>query len=172
MNTATVPPLTVDRSTAAPPRPVGFRDTGTAIASVQPPEAGDPPAARAFLTRYIGTLLPLAVALVAVELGWQLLAAGTGTAGQPWPVASAVACGWELVIAAWLRRCGWPTGTVVAAVAAPAAVLAAPAAAGWLSPAGLALWGPVTTVLAVVLALAAQPLVPAGGHATEPTTDA
>jgi hypothetical protein len=37
-------------------------------------------------------------------------------------------------------------------------MLAAPAAAGWLSPAGLLLWGPVSMVLAVALALAAQPL--------------
>jgi hypothetical protein len=47
---------------------------------------------------------------------------------------------------------------VLAMLGAPAAVLAAPAALGWLSPSGLVLWGPVSTVLAVALALAAQPL--------------
>jgi hypothetical protein len=116
--------------------------------------AGHPPAVRTFLTGFGATLLPLLAAVVGLELSWQLLA------GSTWPAAGAVVTGWALAGAWWLCRRGWQVGTVLAATGAPAAVLAAPAALGWLSPAGLVLWGPVSTVLAAALAMAAQPLAP------------
>ncbi len=47
-----------------------------------------------------------------------------------------------------------------AVIAAPAAVLAGLGALGWLTPAGLVLWGPVATVLAAAPAMAAQPPAP------------
>jgi hypothetical protein len=47
---------------------------------------------------------------------------------------------------------------VAAVIAAPAAALTVAAAAGWLSLVGLVLWGPVSTVLTVALAMAADPL--------------
>ncbi|MGY1711578.1 hypothetical protein ACI8AC_18925 [Geodermatophilus sp. SYSU D00758] len=78
--------------------------------------------------------------------------------------------GWTLVAAGWLRRRGWPDGAVLVAPGAPAAVLAGPAALGWLSSAGLVLWGPVSTVLVVALVMAAQPPAPDAPPAGEPPT--
>ena len=137
-------------------------------ATVPPPAAGDSTAARAFLVRYTVTLLPMAAALVAVQLGAQLLPGGASTFGRGWPV-SVAAC-WALAVVAWLRRFGWATGTLVAVGAGPAAALAIPAAAGWLSPAGLLLWGPLSTLLGVALALAAQPLPSAARRGRSPSS--
>jgi hypothetical protein len=117
-----------------------------------PPAAGHPAAVRTFLTGFAGTLLPLLTAVVGLELAWQLLA------GSTWPAAGAVVTGWALAGAWWMYRRGWQIGSVMAATAAPVALLAGPAALGWLSPAGLVLWGPVSTVLAAALGMAAQPL--------------
>jgi len=136
MTTATSPPLTLR---SAPP-------------------AGADPAVR-FLTDVAVALLPLLAAAAALQLGWPLLEAET------WPAVAAVAAGWALAGAGWLRRRRWPSDAVLAVLGVPAAVLAAPAAAGWLSPAGLVLWGPVSTVLAIALSMAAQPLALGG---TEP----
>src|SRR4051794_26419366 len=150
MSTATLPPPTTGRVADATSR--------QAAAPLPNAAAGDGSAARAFLLRYTVTLLSLAAALVAVQAGAQLLPEGAGTLGWGWPMS--IAAGWALAVAAWLRRRGWATGTLVAVAvgAGPAAALAIPAAAGWLSPAGLLLWGPVSTLLAVALALVAQPL--------------
>jgi hypothetical protein len=155
MSTATCPP----RSAAAPSRAPHSR-----------PAAGDFSSVRASLLRYTGTLLPLVAALVALQLGGLLLPDPVGTLYPGWPVAVAAAAGWALAVAVWLRCRGWTTPTLVPVVAGPVAVLAA--AAGWLSPAGLLLWGPVSTVLAVALMLAAQPLPPAAPRPTEPATGA
>ena len=155
------------------PCPAGQATPSRAAQAPQPrPTTGDSSAERAYLFRYAGTLLPLAAALLALQLGGQLLADRAGTSGPPWPVAAAAVAGWALAVAAWLRRRGWTTAGLVAVVACSALVLAAPAAAGWLSPAGLLLWGPVSTVLAVALALAAQPLPLAARRPTEPATGA
>ena len=130
---------------------------------------------RASLIHYTGTLLPLIAALSALQLGGLLLVDGADTLAGGWPVAVVVAAGWALAVAVWLRHRGWVTVTVVTAVAAPVAVLALPAGVGWLSPAGLLLWGPVSTVLAV-LAVArpptALPLPPARTRSTAPATGA
>jgi hypothetical protein len=109
-------------------------------------------AAARFLTGWAVTLLPLLAAVLALELGWPLLDADT------WPTVAAVVTAWALAAAGWLRCRGWPVRTALAVLGASAAVLAAPAALGWLSPSGLVLWGPVGTVLAVALAMAARPL--------------
>jgi hypothetical protein len=168
MSTATVTPPTVG-TTAAPSRPATYRNPPPALRPGRPasvPPAGDSAAVRAFLARYASTLLPLAPALIALQVGWELLTHSAGAPGQLWPAAAA-ASGWAVAVGAWTRRRGWPTSTVIAVVAAPAAALAASAAAGWLSPAGLVLWGPVSTVLTVSLALAAQPLPLPGPRSTE-----
>jgi hypothetical protein len=156
MSTATLPPRTAARPSrpGQTPRPR--------------PGAGDSSAVGVVLIRYAGTLLPLAAVLVALQIGEQLLADGAGTPGRGWPVAVAAAGGWALAVAVWLRRHGWTAAHLATVIAGPVAVLAASAAAGWLSAAGLLLWGPVSTVLAVALVMAAQPLPPAAPHPTEP----
>jgi len=129
-----------------------------------PAPGTDAPAAR-FLIGWAATLLPLLAAMVALGLGWLLLDAST------WPAAAAGAIGWALAAAGWLRRRGWLVRAVLAVLGAPAVVLAGPAALGWLSPGGLVLWGPVSTVLAAGLALAAQPLTLAGSTSAERPVD-
>jgi hypothetical protein len=119
--------------------------------TIQSTPASTVSAAARFLTSWAVTLLPLLAAVVALELGWPLLDADT------WPAVAAVVAGWALAAAGWLRRRGWPVRASLEVLGAPAAVLAGPAALGWLSPSGLVLWGPVSTVLAVALAMAAQP---------------
>ena len=103
---------------------------------------------RAVLTGYARALLvPLAV-LVALPVAWTL----TGTAG--WPAAVAGVAAGSAVSAAWLHLRSWPAALVhLVTWAAPAAVLAPLAVLGELSADGLVLWGPMTTVLAVSLAL-------------------
>jgi hypothetical protein len=112
------------------------------------------PGARAavrFLTGFSATLLPLVATAVALGLGWS-------SSAQTWPVASAVVTGWTLAAAGWLHHRSWTAGAVLAVLAAPATVLAGPAALGWLTPAGLVLWGPVGSVLAAALAMTAHPV--------------
>ncbi|MGY1682392.1 hypothetical protein [Geodermatophilus sp. SYSU D01176] len=143
MPTATLPSTSEHdapaTSTARPTGPAGI---------------GGSTAVRAFLARSSGTLLPLLAAVIGLEVGCGRYAADT------WPAAVAVVTGWALATAAWLHRRGWQPGTVRAVIAAPAAVLAGPAALGWLPPAGLVLWGPVSTVLAAALVMAALPPAP------------
>ncbi|WP_448617743.1 hypothetical protein [Geodermatophilus sp. URMC 65] len=132
--------------------------TATAPAAVERPlpAPGDSSAVRVFLARYGATLLPLLTALVALQLGWQMVTGSTWTA--------AVTAGWALAVAAWLRCRGWHVGTVLTVTGAPAVLMVALAGPG-LSPAGLVLWVPVTTVLAVALAMAA---LPAGASRARP----
>jgi hypothetical protein len=111
-------------------------------------------AARVFLARYGSMLVSLLAAVTGLELAWPLYAA------DAWPAAIAVVAGWALALAAWLHRRGWPAGTARSVLAAPAVTPAALGVLGCLSPAWLALWGPVSTVLAVALAMAAQPPAP------------
>ncbi|MGY1985706.1 hypothetical protein ACI792_05720 [Blastococcus sp. SYSU DS0669] len=115
-----------------------------------------------FLTGWATTLLPLLVAVTGLELGWSLLG------GTTWLVAGAGVVGWALFAAGWLLHRDWHAGAVVAALGAPVAVLAGPAALGWLAPAGAVLWGPVSAVLTVALAMAAQPLTPNVPPSAEP----
>jgi hypothetical protein len=81
--------------------------TATAPAAVERPlpAPGDSSAVRVFLARYGATLLPLLTALVALQLGWQMVTGSTWTA--------AVTAGWALAVAAWLRCRGWHVGTVL-----------------------------------------------------------
>ncbi len=97
--------------------------------------------------------------MLALEFGWGLFG------GSSWPTTAAAVTGWALAVAAWLRHCNWSAGAVLATSAAPAAVLALPATVGWLSPAGLVLWGPVSTLLAAALAMATQMPASAGPSA-------
>jgi len=136
MSTTTIPPAT------------------THSAPTGPQAAADHPAVRTLLAGYAVTLVPLLVGLTALELGWEL------TAGTTWSAAAAAKTGWALAVAGWLHLCGWRLRSVLWATWAPAAVLAAPLTVGWLSPAGIVLWGPVTTVLTVALTMA--------GHSPHP----
>ncbi len=108
--------------------------TATAPAAVERPlpAPGDSSAIRVFLARYGATLLPLLTALVALQLGWQMVTGSTWTA--------AVTAGWALAVAAWLRCRGWHVGTVLTVTGAPAVLMVALAGPG-LSPAGLVLGG-------------------------------
>jgi hypothetical protein len=100
------------------------------------------------LGAWVRALLVPLVVLVALPVGWTL----TGAVG--WPVAVAAVAVGSAVSAVWLHRRGWPVGLVhVVSWAAPAAVLAPLAVLGELTADGLVLWGPMTTVLAVALAL-------------------
>ena len=128
------------------------------MTAVLSPARTDSSVGRAFLARYTGTLLPLAAALIALELGWSRFA---GTDGDSWVLALAAVCGWAGVSGAWLRHRGRRLGGLAAVVCLLAVLLTPLAVAGWMSPAGLVLWGPVSAVLASALLLAAQP-VPAG----------
>jgi hypothetical protein len=120
--------------------------------------ATDHPAVRTVLAGYTVTLAPLLVGLAALELGWEQ------TAGTTWVAAAAAVAGWALAVAGWLRLRGWRARAVRTVLGTAAAVLAAPLAVGWLSPAGLVLWGPITTVLTVALTLAEQPPASATAH--------
>ena len=100
-------------------------------------------AVRRLLVGCAVTLVPLLGGLAALQLGWEL------TAGSTWGAAAAAVTGYTSAVAGWLRLRGWATRTVVAVICTVPAVLALPLAVGWLSPSGLVLWGPVTTVLTV-----------------------
>ena len=108
----------------------------------------------AVLGSWARTLLVPVVVLVALPVGWTLAAAGG------WPVALAAVAAGSAVSAIWLRFHGWEAALLhLVSWVAPAAVLAPPAALGELSADGLVLWGPVTTVLALCLALTGRPQV-------------
>ena len=124
------------------------------VAGVRSPTADGATAVRAFLVTYGTTLVPLLAGLLALELGW------TQLDGSTWPVAAAALTGWSVAAAAWLHRRHWPCSTVGAVAGAPAVLLAGPIALGWLSPAGLVLWGPMITLLAVAWVMTMTPLAP------------
>jgi hypothetical protein len=121
------------------------------------PISGDATVAR-LLTGWAVTLLPLLAAVVALELGWSVLATVS------WPVTAGGVAGWALASAGWLSHRRWPAGHVLTVIAGPALALALPGALGELSPAGLQLWGPVSTVLAVALAMTIQPRLTSRPH--------
>jgi hypothetical protein len=102
----------------------------------------------AVLTAWARTLaVPLAV-LVALPVGWALGGAGG------WPLAITGAASASAMSAIWLHLRGWsPAVLHLVTWAAPAAVLAPLAVLGELTADGLVLWGPMTTVLAVALAV-------------------
>ena len=104
-----------------------------------------------FLATFSATLLPVAATAIGLQFGWQPEDGGT------WSAAGAVVTGWAFAVAVWLHHRGWRAGAVLAVIGSPVAVLAGPAALGWLTPAGAVLWGPVSTVLAAALVMAAQP---------------
>jgi hypothetical protein len=125
-------------------------------AQVTPPPtplvATDGPTPRRFLTGYASTLLVPLAALVASVTSSTLLSV------HGWPTTTGAVAGWGLAVAAWLHRRGWPAARAhLAAWAAPAALLVPLAPLGWLTPAGLPLWGPVSAVLGVALAAAHHP---------------
>ncbi len=138
--------------------PCAARDEGTPTVPAST-TGGAPPApaaslraaVRASLIGYCATLAPLVAALVALEAGWVRSGAAS------WPAALAVVAGWSLAVAAWLRRRRWPAAAVDIVVWSPAVVLAGSLWLGWLSPAGLVLWGPASTVITVALTLSARP---------------
>jgi hypothetical protein len=102
----------------------------------------------AVLSAWARTLLVPVIALVALPVGWATSAAGG------WPLAVAAVAAGSAVSAIWLLARGWSQPLVhLVTWAAPAVVLAPLAVLGELTADGLVLWGPMTTVLAVALAL-------------------
>jgi hypothetical protein len=125
------------------------RRTGTADATP----------ARAFLGRYVRAVAVTLVSSAVVLLGWGLLSTGEWVSDHPWSTAGAATLGWVLAVGGWLRRRGWRRAAVHAVSwAVPAALLLPLVAIGWVSPAELALWAPLTTLLGVACAMAADPL--------------
>ena len=115
--------------------------------------------ARAFLARYTRAVAVLLVGSAVVLLGRSVLSTGEWVSGHPWSTAAAGTLGWVLAVAGWLRRRGWRRAAVHAVSwAVPAALLLPLVTIGWVSPGGLALWAPVTTLLGVACAMAADPL--------------
>jgi hypothetical protein len=135
MTTLSAPPVT--RPPAQSGHPTGSQDGSTA---------------RRVLSGYFRLLsVPLAGALC-LAAGWTLLPA-TG-----WATAAGAMAVWSSAVLAWLHRRRWRAAPAhLAAWAAPAALLAPMAALGALSPSGLALWGPVSTLLAIALVAASDP---------------
>jgi hypothetical protein len=117
-----------------------------ALRAVEPGDGG-------FVRNYVTTLLPM---LAGLALLWAVF--GAVGAGQDWLPAGGASAGWAVAVAAWLHRRGWATGTASAvAFAAPAVVVVTSALVGWLSPGGLVLAAPLTTVLAAALGMLAEP---------------
>jgi hypothetical protein len=103
---------------------------------------------RSVLSDYARTVLVPVLGLVALPVAWTL------TASAGWPAAVAGVAAASASSAASLYRRGWPPPLVhLVTWAAPAVVLAPLTALGELSPAGLVLWAPLTTMLAVCLAM-------------------
>ena len=141
MNTLLAPPAVQPPTQASP--------------SATPLNAADGPTPRQFLTGYARILLVPLAGMAALLTGWAL---ATPVAATGWPAAVAAAAGWSLAVAAWLCHRGWPAATAhLTAWAAPTALLAPLASLGWLSPAGLILWGPASALLAIALAAAYAP---------------
>jgi hypothetical protein len=134
--------------------------------SAHPASAAGSLTVRTVLAGYGRTLLVPLLVLVGVLAGWTL------TTASGWTAAAAAVAGWSGAVAVWLRRRGWHPLRVHVVTWAGPAVLLAPLAAGWLTADGLVLWAPVTTVLAVCLALTDHPLPAARrtGHSSEPAS--
>ena len=120
-------------------------------------------AVRAVIGGYARTLLVPLAAVPALLAGW-ILADARG-----WIAAVGAVAGWALLTGAWLRRRGRPEWQVqVLSWIAPVIVLAPLLAAGWLSPGGLVLWGPMAGVGAVALACAQDPRFSLAEAAVDP----
>ena len=124
----------------------------------QPSAARSAPA-RAFLARFARTLAVLLLSMAALLLGWNLASGTDWASSHPWLTATAATTIWVLAAAVWLRRRGWRRRPVhVVTWAAPTVGLLPLVWLGWLTPDGLVLWGPVSTLFAVALAMAADPM--------------
>ena len=126
---------------AASTRPHGAASAGTSTVHV-------------FLAGYVRTLVVPLPGLVALVICCPL-AARSG-----WPAAVALVAAWSGAVAFWLYRRGW--SAVLAQLvswAAPAVLMVPSGVLGWLSAEGLVLWFPVTTLLALCLVMAHQPLM-------------
>jgi hypothetical protein len=128
------------------------------------PSAAMSASARTFLARFARTLALLVLSMAAVVLGWSLASGTDWASSHPWLTATAATTGWGLAVAVWLRRRGWRRGTVhLVTWAAPAIGLLPLVWLGWLTPDGLVLWGPASTLFAVAFAMAADPMGDDGG---------
>jgi hypothetical protein len=140
---ASPPPATRPRTPGAKAIPA---------ASVVDGEHRGPTPARSYLLTYLHDLTVLLGGPTLLLFGWNWASSTTWAAGHPWPAAVAATTGWALGVAGWLRRRGWPGARLHAVSwAAPVAVLVPLTWPGWISPDGLLLWAPLTTVLAVAL---------------------
>jgi hypothetical protein len=163
----------LDPTTSRLPHPGRRRDPDGAerqVATPDPGHIGHPlpegsAPARAFLARYVRTLAVLLISMAALLLGWNLASGADWASSHPWLTATAATSGWVIAVAGWLRRRGWP-GTTLPAVtwAAPTVLLLPLVWLGRLSPDGLVLWGPVSTLFVVAFAMAAAPLLGAPPH--------
>ena len=123
------------------------------------PSAARPAPARAFLARFARTLSVLLLSMAALLLGWSLASGTEWASSHQWLTATAATTGGGLAVAVWLRRSGWRRGTVHAVTwASPTVVLLPLVWLGWLTPDGLVLWGPVSTLFAVAFAMVADPM--------------
>jgi hypothetical protein len=91
---------------------------------------------------------------------WELASTASWVEANPWPAAVAATTGWALAVVIWLHRRAWRPATIHSVTwVAPAALLAPLSGSTWLSPDGLVVWAPVTTVLAAAVVMATQPTV-------------
>jgi hypothetical protein len=103
--------------------------------------------------RYTRTLAALLIGIAALLLGWDLTSGTEWVSSHQWLTAITATTGWVLAVAGWVCRGGWPRGTLnVVAWTTPALLLLPLAWLGWLSPDGLILWVPVSTLFAVAAA--------------------
>ncbi len=118
-----------------------------------------PVPARAFLAGYARAVGALLASVGVVLLGWSLVSSTEWVSSHPWWTATAASTIWALAAAGWLRRRGWRGRSLHGVTwAAPAALLLPLVWIGWVSPGELLLWGPVTGVFGVALAMAADPM--------------
>jgi hypothetical protein len=146
---------------------------GASPAALVPDEHGGPTSVRSFLVGYLCTLTVLLGGQALLLSGSSRAASTTWATDHPWPAAVAATTAWALGVAAWLHRRGWHAARLHAVSwAAPIAIVAPLTWLGWVSPAGLLLWAPLTTILAVALATSFAPNVNSSSGAPKPATAA
>ena len=134
------------------PAPPATQPTAHATPPVTSKAAGIDPALRRLVVGYARMLFVLLAASAALVTGLTLLRV------NGWAPTTAAVAGWSLAVAAWLHHRGWPAATAhLAASGAPAALLGPLPALGWLTAAGLMLWGPVSALLSIALAASYDP---------------